>query len=155
MRITKDLIIVEEDLLLKVNILSNGYFNSFGIILDENIKNIISKEVYIDHQKVDDSKFQTNNYIMLIQFENTCNQQIRKVKIIQKIKKPIDNYGFQNLFLDREGIAARFLIYADDDIIIDDVSNKHYILNKELNLAFFEGITTMETPKKSWIYKLF
>ena len=145
MRITKDLIIVEEDLLLKVNLLTNGYFNSFGIILDENIKDIISKEVYIDEQKVDDSKCQANDYNMLIQFENTSNQQTRKVKIIQKIRKQIGDYGLQKLFLDREGIAARFLIYTDDDIIIDDVSNKHYILNKELNLAYFEGITTKET----------
>ena len=148
MRITKDLIIVEEDLILKVNLLSpNSYFNSFGIILDENIKDIISKEIYIDDIKVDDSKFQVNNYNMLLQFENTSNQQTRKVKIVLKIKKPIDNYGCKKLFLDDQGISARFLIYADDDITIDDISNQHYTLNKELNLAYFEGITTSETSK--------
>lgn len=146
MRITKDFIIVEEDLLLKVNLLSpNSFFNSFGIILEENNKDIISKEIYIDGQRVEESKFQVNNYNMLIQFENTSNQQTRKVKIIQKIKKQIDNYGCQKLFLDREGIAARYLIYADDDLTIDDISNKHYVLNKELNLAYFEGITTSAT----------
>ena len=146
MRIAKDLIIVEEDLILKVNLLSpNSFFNSFGIILDENIKDIISKEIYIDDIKIDDSKFQVNNYNMLLQFENTSNQQTRKVKIILKIKKSIDNYGSKKLFLDSQGIAARFLIYADDDITLDDISNKQYTLNKELNLAYFEGITTSET----------
>lgn len=146
MRITKDFIIVEEDLLLKVNLLSpNSFFNSFGIILEENNKDIISKEIYIDGQRLDESKFQVNNYNMLIQFENTSNQQTRKVKIIRKIKKQIDNYGCQKLFLDREGIAARYVIYADDDLTIDDISNKHYVLNKELNLAYFEGITTSAT----------
>ena len=146
MKLAKDIIIVEEDLILKVNLLSpNSYFNSFGIILDESIKDIISKEIYIDDVKVDDSKFQANNYNMLLQFENTTNQQTRKVKVILKIKKPIDNYGCKKLFLDDQGISARFLIYADDDITIDDISNKQYTLNKELNLAYFEGITTSET----------
>ena len=73
------------------------------------------------------------------------NNQTKKIRIIQKIKNQLDNYASQQLALHKQGILTRYLIYVDDDLNLDDISNTKYILNKELNLAYFEGITTNET----------
>ena len=146
MRISKDLITIEEDLILKTNLDSpNSHFNNFWIFLDANINDIISKEIYIDDIKVNDTQFETKNSSIKLEFENTFNNQTRKIRIIEKIRNKFDNYGSNQLILDKQGIATRFLIYLDDDLTLDDISNKNYVLNKDLNLAYFEGITSAET----------
>ena len=148
MKITKDLLFVEEDIILKVNLNSQKkYYNNFWIRLDGNVNDIKSKEIYIDDIKIDDSNCEVNNSSIKLEFEKTYNQQERKIRIIQKIEKKLENFCSQKLILGKEGILAKFLIYTDDDIIIDDISNKNYIFNKELNLAYFEGITNNETEK--------
>ena len=146
MRISKDLITVEEDFILKVNLdNSNRYYDNFWINLDAKIDNIISKEIYIDDKKVDDSSFDIKDYFIHLKFDKTFNSQTRKVRIIQKIKKQFDNYSTQSLILDKEGMAVRYLIYLDEDLNLDDISNKDYIIKKELNLVYFKGITTNKT----------
>ena len=81
MRISKDLITIEEDLILKTNLDSpNSYFNNFWIFLDANINDIISKEIYIDDIKVNDTQFETKNSSIKLEFENTFNNQTRKIR---------------------------------------------------------------------------
>ena len=147
MHISKDSIIVDEDFILKVNLDIKISFNNFLINLDANVNEIISREIYIDNIKVDDSRFEIQDDYLNLEFENTYNQQTRKVRIIEKIQNQFDFYGSQPLIVDRPGIAARYLIYLDNDLSLDDISNKNYIVNKDLNLAFFEGVTTDQTEK--------
>ena len=146
MHISKDLITVEEDFILKVNLDSpNSYFNNYWMFLDAEINEIISKEIYIDDMKVDDSRFEVNNNSIKLEFGNTSNQETRKIRMIQKIRNQFEFYGSKPLLLNRQGVAARYLIYADNDLSLDEVSNNNYILNKDLNLAYFEGIITNQT----------
>ena len=146
MQITKDSIIIEEDLILKANLDSpNSYYNNFWINLETKMNNIISKEIYIDDMIVNDSLFESKDSSIKLEFEKMFNGQTRKIKIIQKIKNQFDNFCSHPLLLYRQGIATKFLIYLDNDLNLDDISNKNYTINKELNLAYFEGITTNET----------
>ena len=146
MKISKDIITVEEDFIIKVNLDNpNAYYNNFGINLDADSNDMISKEIYIDDIKVDDSSFEVRGSSIKLEFDKTSNNQTRKVRIIQKIRNQFDDYSSQRLMLGPEGMAAKYLIYLDDDLNLDDVSNKNYTVNKELNLAYFEGITTKET----------
>ena len=146
MRISKDIITVEEDFTLKANLDSpNSYYDAFWMILDGKNNDMISKEIYIDDIKVDDSKFEVKDYSIKIGFDEVHNNETRKIRIIQKIRNQFDDYCSSQLILHKQGINARYLIYVDDDLNLDDISNKNYTLNKELNLAYFEGITTQET----------
>ena len=148
MFISKDLITIEEDFILKVNYdRPNCSYNNYWMFLDDNINNIISREIFIDDIKVNDSQFEVNGYSIKLEFEKTYNNQTRKVKIIEKMKNQFDFYNHHQLILNEQGIATRYLIYLDSDLTLDDVSNKNYIINKDLNLAYFEGITTQETEK--------
>ena len=71
MRISKDLITVEEDFILKVSLDSpNKYYDYFWMILDGKNEDIISKEIYIEDIKVDDSLFEVKNYFLKLEFEN-------------------------------------------------------------------------------------
>ena len=115
------------------------------MLLDANHNNIISKNIYIDNIKVDESQFEVKDYSIKLQFAKIFNKKKRKIKIIQIIKQHFENYCSQELILDEKGISVRFLIYLENDLNLDDISNKNYIVNKELNLAYFEGITTTET----------
>ena len=146
MQITKDIIYIEEDLIIKTNLDSpNSYFNNFWIYLETNINDIISKQIYIDDNQVDYSQFEVKDSSIKLEFDNMHNGDTRRIKVIQKINNKFDNYRSHPLFLYQQGIVTRFLIYLDNDLNLDDVSNKNYIINKELNLAYFEGITTNET----------
>ena len=146
MRISKDIITVEEDFILKVNIDSpNSYYDSFWMILDGDNNEIISKEIYIENIKVDESKFEVKDYSIKIELDKIFNNQTRKIRITEKIKNEFDNFCSRRLILKNEGICARYIIYLDEDLNLDDISNKKYTLNKELNMVYFEGITTRET----------
>ena len=146
MFISKDLITVEEDFILKVNLDNpNCSYNNYWMFLDADNKDMISREIYIDDIKVNDSQFEVDGHNIKLDFENTYNNQTRKVKIIEKIKNQFNDYNSNELILSNQGIAARYLIYLDSDLTIDEVTNKNYVVNKDLNLAYFEGITTQET----------
>ena len=146
MKISLDSIIVEENLILKANLVDpNNYYDSFWMILDRKNDDFISKEIFIDEIKVDSSKFEVKDYSIKLEFEKIFNKQIRKIGIIQKIKNQFNNYNSELLILPKAGIETKFLIYLDDNLNLDDITNKNYVINKELNLAYFEGITTKET----------
>ena len=146
MKISKDIITVEEDFIIKVNLDDpNDYYNTFGMNLDADSNDMVSKEIYIDDIKVDDSSFEVRGSSIRLQFDKTSNNQTRKVRIIQTIRNQFDDYSSQRLMLGPEGMAAKYLIYLDDDLNLDDVSNKNYTVDKDLNLTYFEGITTKET----------
>ena len=113
--------------------------------LDADSNDMISKEIYIDDIKVDDSSFEVRGSSIRLEFDQTSNNQTRKVSIIQKIRNQFDDYSSQRLMLGPEGMAVKYLIYLDDDLNLDDVSNKNYTVDKDLNLTYFEGITTKET----------
>ena len=146
MFISNNLITVEEDFIIKVNLDSpNCSYDNYWVLLDANNNNMISREIYIDDIKVNDSQFQVDGYNIKLEFEKTYNSQTRKVKIIEKIKNQFNDYNSNELFLGNEGSVTRFLIYLDNDLTLDEVSNKNYVVNKDLNLAYFEGITTQQT----------
>ena len=97
MKITKDLLFVEEDIILKVNLNSQKkYYNNFWIRLDGNVNDIKSKEIYIDDIKIDDSNCEVNNSSIKLEYEKTYNQQERKIRIIQKIEKKLENFCLKN-----------------------------------------------------------
>ena len=72
MIISKDSLNIEEDLILKVNLdTKNSFYKNFSILLDDKVNNILSKEIYIDDIRVDDSRFKVNDYSIKLEFENT------------------------------------------------------------------------------------
>ena len=81
MIIKKDLIIVEEEFILKANLdSSNKYYDSFWMLLDAKNNNIISRKIYIDNIKVDDSQFEVKDYSIKLQFVKILNKKKRKIK---------------------------------------------------------------------------
>ena len=146
MKITKNAIYIEVEINLTVKTENqSSYFDSFWFLMDCEVNKLKSKEIYIDDVKVDDSNFEIDVNNINIQYEKLFNGQFRKIKVIQEIQKEFTNYSFQNLILNKEDVLAKFLIYGEEGIKIDDITNKNYIFNKELNLAYFEGKTTSET----------
>ena len=120
------------------------YSDNFWILMDGIVKDLKSKEISIDDKKVDDSNFEINNYNIKIKYDKIFNNQTRKINIIQEIEKPLLNYDFHKLILKYSSLV-QFLIYSSDSILIDDITNKKFILDKELNLAYFEGKLTNDT----------
>ena len=114
-------------------------------LLDCKANELKSKEIYVDDIKVDDSKFEIKDYYIKIKFAKITNGQFRKIKVIQVIEKEFVDYSFQNLILNEKDVLVKFLIYGVDNIKVDDISNKNCVLDKELNLAYFEGKKTNET----------
>ena len=88
MRISKDVIIIEEDFILKVNLDSPyQYYNYFWMKLDVKNDDLISKEIYIGDIKVDDSRFEVEGYFIKIEFENMYNKQTKKkIDLFKKLK---------------------------------------------------------------------
>ena len=113
--------------------------------MDCEVKELKSKEIYVDDIKVDDTKFEIKEYNIQIQYEKIFNGQIRKIKVIEEIEKELINYKFQKIILNKKDVIAQFLIYGADNIIIDDITNKNYVLDKKLNLGYFQGKTNNET----------
>ena len=74
-------------------------------------------------------------------------------KLIPEIDAYIGISGISNILndinrvLNEKDVLVQFLIYTEEDnnIIIDDITNKNYIFDKELNLAYFKGKTNSET----------
>ena len=145
MKISKKSIYIEVEINLTVKSEDpNDYSNSFWFLMDCEVNKLKSKEIYIDDIKVDDSTFEIDEYNIKIKYEKLFNGQIRKVKVIQEIDKKLTNYSYHKLILNKKDVLVKFLIYGED-IKIDDITNKNYILDKKLNLAYFEGKTTSET----------
>ena len=65
--------------------------------------------------------------------------QSRKVKVIQEYEKRIINYGSESFRFKDKNMYIQFLIYGVDNIQIDDASLNNFELDKNLNLAYFEG----------------
>ena len=146
MKISKNSIYIEQDLIVTIKTDNpNTYSDCFWFLLDENVNELKSKQIFVDDQKVDDTKFEIDGKNIKIEYKDMYNGEIRKIKIIQEIEKSLINYQFQKLLLNDKNIPVQFLIYTEDNIKIDDVTNENYKFNKELNLAYFEGKTTNET----------
>ena len=146
MKISKNSIYIEQDLIVTIKTDNpNTYSDCFWFLLDENVNELKSKQIFVDDQKVDDTKFEIDGKNIKIEYKDMYNGEIRKIKIIQEIEKSLINYQFQKLLLNDKNIPVQFLIYTEDNIKIDDVTNENYKFNKELNVAYFEGKTTNET----------
>ena len=143
--ISKDSIKIDSEIILMLKSDDpTTYSDNFWILMDGIVKDLKSKEISIDDKKVDDSNFEINNYNIKINYDKIFNNQTRKINIIQKIEKPLLNYDFHKLILKYSSLV-QFLIYSSDSILIDDITNKKFILDKELNLAYFEGKLTNDT----------
>ena len=146
MRISSISINIEEEVILTVKAdSSTSYWDCFWFLMDWKVNELKSKEIYVDDIKVDDSNFEIRDFYIKILFENLFNGQIRKIKVIQEIEKSLINYNYQKLILNEKDVLVHFLIYGEDDIIIDDITNQNYIFDKYLNLAYFDGKTTDKT----------
>ena len=143
--ISKDSIKIDSEIILMLKSDDpTTYSDNFWILMDGMVKDLKSKEILIGDKKVDDSNFEINNYNIKIKYDKIFNNQTRKINIIQKIEKPLLNYDFHKLILKYSSLV-QFLIYSSDSILIDDITNKKFILDKELNLAYFEGKLTNDT----------
>ena len=145
MYISKDSIKIDSEIILMLKSDDpTTYSDNFWILMDGMVKDLKSKEILIDDKKVDDSNFEINNYNIKIKYDKIFNNQTRKINIIQEIEKPLLNYDFHKLILKYSSLV-QFLIYSSDSILIDDITNQKFILDKELNLAYFEGKLTNDT----------
>ena len=145
MYISKDSIKIDSEIILMLKSDDpTTYSDNFWILMDGMVKDLKSKEILIDDKKVDDSNFEINNYNIKIKYDKIFNNQTRKINIIQEIEKPLLNYDFHKLILKYSSLV-QFLIYSSDSILIDDITNTKFILDKELNLAYFEGKLTNDT----------
>ena len=146
MIISKNSVKIELDLIVTVKTDdSNSFSSNFWVLLDKNANELKSKEIYVDDEKVDDSNVEIQGQNIKVVYKNTYNEQTRKIKVVQEFEKKLNNYENQNLILNSIGIPAKFLIYTEGNIKIDDITNENYKFNKELNLAYFEGKITKET----------
>ena len=146
MIISKNSVKIEQELIVTTKFDNqNTYSDSFWILLDKNPSELKSKEIYVDDEKVDDSKFETNGSNIKIEYKGIFNGETRKIKIFQEFEKNFNDYENQSLILNKIGTPVRFLIYPEDNIKIDDITNENYVFNRDLNLAYFEGKTTKET----------
>ena len=139
MIISKNSIYIEQDLIVTIKTDNpNTYSDCYWFLLDENVNELKSKQIFVDDEKVDDSKFETDGKNIKIEYKDMYNGEIRKIKIIQEIEKNLINYQFQKLLLNEKNMPVQFLIYTEDNIKIYDVTNENYKFNKELNVAYFE-----------------
>ena len=146
MIISKNSVKIEQELIVTTKFDNqNTYSDSFWILLDKNPSELKSKEIYVDDEKVDDSKFELDGNNIKIEYKGIFNGETRKIKIFQEIEKNFNDYENQSLILNKIGTPVRFLIYTEDNIKIDDITNENYVFNRDLNLAYFEGKTTKET----------
>ena len=146
MIISKNSIHIEQDLIVTIKTDNpRTYSDCYWFLLDDNVNDLKSKQIFVDDEKVDDSKFEIDGKNIKIEYKDIFNGEIRKIKIIQEIEKNLINYQFQKLLLNEINMPVQFLIYAEDNIKIDDITNENYKFNKELNMAYFEGKTTNET----------
>jgi len=154
MIISKNSVKIDLELIVTTKIDNpNSFYNCFWVLLDLSVNELKSKEIYVDDEKVDDSKFETDGKNIKVEFKNTFNGETRKIKVFQEIEKNLINYESQNLLLNKIDTPVKFLIYSENDIKIDDITNENYTFNKELNLAYFEGKTTTETTSNhGWVY---
>ena len=146
MIISEKSIVIETEMTVTVRANDpSSFFNRYGFLIDSKANELSSIDVYVDGKKLDKNSITVRDFSVDIGLGNTFNGQNRIVKVIQKIKKQIENYGSQPLMLNEQDEYVQFIIYGDDHIRLDDISNKYYKFDKELNLAYFEGKTTRET----------
>ena len=154
MIISNNSVKIEQDFIVTIKTDNpRSYSDCYWFLLDQNANELKSKQIFVDDIKVDDSKFETDGKNIKIEYKEMFNGEIRKIKVIQEIENILINYQFQKLILNEINMPVQFLIYTEGDIKMDDITNKNYKFNKELNLAYFEGKTTNETSSgHGWVY---
>ena len=144
MIISNEIIRIEQELIISFKSDNPDRYNdNKWVYLDEKSDKIKSKKIYVDDVLVDDTKFEIHDYSINISFEKIFNGQSRKIKIIEEFENTCLNYGDACLTLNSE-TPTQCLIVTEDDIKIDYITKKNYILNKELNLAYYEGISSAD-----------
>ena len=144
MIISNELIKIEQELIITFKFDNpESYHDSKWVYLDEKSDKIKSKKIYVDDVLVDDTNFEIQNYQINIPFEKIFNGQSRKIKIVEEFENTCLNYGDACLILNSE-TPTQCLIYTKDDVKIDYLTQKNYIHNKELNLAYYEGISSAD-----------
>ena len=144
MIISNNLIKIEQELIIIFKTDNPQiYCDSKWVYLDEKSDKIKVKQIYVDDVLADDTNFEINNYNINIPFEKIFNGQSRKIKIVEEFENTCLDYGSACLILNSE-TPTQCLIYTEDDIKIDYITQKKYIHNKELNLAYYEGISSAD-----------
>ena len=145
MKISENSIMIEMECFLSVKVDNpNVYYDNIWFPLDYKVNELRSKEVYVDDIKINDNDCESKETLIKIDLGKMSNGQSRKFKVIYEIEKIILNYAYAPLILSENDTYVEFLIYGEGNILIDDISNKKFVLDKELNLAHFEGKSTRE-----------
>ena len=121
------------------------YYDSFYYFIDYEIDKLKSKEIYVDNKKLEDTRYEIEDkYNLKINYENTFNDETRKIKVILEIPNELLYYSSYDLILNKKDVLLKYEIKVDDDIQIDDVTNEYFKINMGANWVCFEGKTTNE-----------
>ena len=143
--ISKNVIKISDEIVIEIRAEPLNYYDSYYYLMDYESSKTKIKEIYIDDKEVDVNMCKiSNDYNLNIQLEKSFNKQIRKIKVIQEVSNDFSNYSFYSLNIRDEGVLIKYIIKGDDDIIIDDVTNNHFKMDKGMNMVGFEGKITNE-----------
>ena len=132
--ISKDTIRVEDEIILNAKIEETSYFSSFWYLMITEPSKLKLKKFYIEDNEVNDSDFQIDDQNIQIKFPNQLkNEQILKIKIIQEISLENKNYNSLSLYLKQQDSLVKYIVYAIDDIVIDEVINSYF---KKIRIKF-------------------
>ena len=149
-KISKNLITINDEFVILIKCEPLRYYNSYYYIINYEIDKLKSKGIYIDNKKIEEDKYKIKDkYYLIFNFENTFNDETRKLKVIYEIQNEFLYYSSYQLYMNEKDVLMKYEITVDDDIQIDDVTNEYFKKEKGGKLVLFEGKTTNEIIVKS------
>ena len=143
--ISKNLITINDEMVILIKCEPLKYYDSFYYNTNYEIDKLKSKEIYVDNKKLEDNGYEIEDkYNFKINYENTFNDETRKIRVILEIPNQFSYYSSYELSFNKKDVLLKYEIKADDDIQIDDVTNEYFKINKAANWVCFEGKTTNE-----------
>ena len=143
--ISKNIITIRDEFVILIKTEPLTYYDRFNYLLDYKIDKVKSKEIYVDNKKLEDKEYvMIDKYNLQINYQNTYNDETRKIKVILEVSNELCNYSNYDLNFNKPDVLLKYEIKADNDIQIDDVTNDYFKINKIANWVLFEGKTTNE-----------
>ena len=148
--ISKNKITINDERVILIKCEPLKYYDSYYYFINYDIEKLISKEIYVDDKKLEDNEYEIEDKNNLkIKYVNTFNDETRKIKVILEIPNEFLHYSTYEINLNKKDVLTKYIITADDDIQIDNVTNEYFKMEKGGNLVCFEGKTTNEIIVKS------
>ena len=145
MKISKNLITINDEIVILMKCEPLQYYDSYYYLINYEVDKLKSKEIYLENKKLEDNEYIIEDkYYVKINFEKAFNDETRKIKVIYEIPNEFFYYSSYGLGLNKKDVLMKYEIIADDDIQIDGVTNEYFKLEKNGNMALFEGKTTNE-----------